>query len=128
MLKIWAFTFICIALYANVAVCDDIEFFENASVDLIKNLPNHFKDAIVELEKEDSANASMNITERIKFPRLPRLSQCFKDYLHMYTALLRKQSRSWALQGITFKLNDIFKNFVCRVLIVESNWYNNAKK
>lgn len=108
MLKIWTFAFICITVYTNVVVCDDTDSFRDASIDLIKNLPKYFNDALLELDNEESANANTTITERIHFPRLPKLSQCLKDYLRMYT-LFRADTRSWALEGIHLKLNGIFK-------------------
>lgn len=101
MLKFWTFVCICIALFANVAVTDDINSFEDVFVDLITNLPKHFKDAIDETENVDASNA-LNITGKIRFPHLPRPSQCLKDYLRLHTALLRKGSRNWALEGTVF--------------------------
>lgn len=115
MLKIWTFAFICITVYTNVVVCDETDLFRDASIDLIKNLPKYFNDAVLELDNEESAKTNTTISERIHFPRLPKLpkiSQCLKDYLRMYT-LLRADTRSWAFEGIHLKLNGIFNKITC---------------
>lgn len=107
MLKFWTSAFIGITIFANVAICDDDNYsFEEAAVDLVKDLPKYLKDAIHEIEYENSAN-SINAAKRIRFPRP---SQCFKDYLRLHTALLRQKDRSWALSGIV--LNEITPIFM----------------
>lgn len=98
MLKFWTLAFIGIAFFANVAICDDNNSFEDVSMDVVKNLPKYLKDAIDETEYENSANA-INAAKKFKFP-WP--SQCFKDYLRIYTALFQKKNRNWALEGIVF--------------------------
>lgn len=100
MLKFWTFACICIAVLANVAVSEDLKSFDDVIVDVVTKLPMHLNDAIDETELvDDSANA-LNITGRIRWPHLPRLSQCFKDYLRLYAALFQKQNRMWAIEGI----------------------------
>lgn len=97
MLKSWILVFIGIALFANSAICEDeFDFFEDVSMDLIQNLPKYLKEAVDLLEKEESANV-LNGTEYSLFPRI---SQCTKDYLRIYTSLLRKKRREWAFKGI----------------------------
>lgn len=101
MLKFWTLAFIGITLFASVAICDDNNSFENVTTKLVANLPEYLKDAIREVEYENSANA-INAAKKFKFPwpKFKFPTQCIKDYLRIYRALLRKEDRTWALSGI----------------------------
>lgn len=97
MLKFWAIAFCGIAVFAHVAICNDHDSFENVSMELLKDLPKYFKEAIEEVEEEDTKIASKGVEAF----RSNWISQCSKDFLYIYTAMIRDGNfTDWPFQGI----------------------------
>lgn len=99
MSKVWIIAFFGVAIFANVAICNDQSDFMDLSIDLIQNLPKYFKEAIEEIQKEDATNAS-NSTETT---RSRWISSCARDFLYVYWAMIRDRNiMDWPFQGIPF--------------------------